>query len=252
ENVHFGNNNLDTGTLVIASGTTFTGTVSGFAAAGVNSDGIDFKGIHFASLTHNFIAATGQLTVSDGTNSDTFVLSGFAGTLHFNDDGSGGTLITDPPADSTPLQVDGGAITEVTSASAQNVTFTNASGSAGNLVLDDSSHFTGQITGFAGDGTPANSDSIDLRDITFANLKTASYLNNADSNGGTLTLSDGQHTTDLHFVGSYELANFKLSSDGYGGTLLIDPPVSAQQSESGAAYTDITGHSLPGFAREDS
>src|SRR5262249_12696689 len=77
-------------------------------------------------------------------------------------------------------------------------------------------------------------------------------LNNADSNGGTLTLSDGQHTTDLHFVGSYELANFKLSCDGYGGTLLIDPPVSAQQSESGAAYTDITGHSLPGFAREDS
>src|SRR5262249_27682711 len=158
ENVHFANNNLDTGTLVIASGTTFTGTISGFAAAGGSSDRIDFQGIKFASLSHPFDGATGQLTISDGTNSNTFFLSGFTGILHFSDDGSGGTLITDPPADSASVQVDSGAITEVTSASAQSITFTNASGTTGNLVLDDSSHFTGQISGFAGDGTPANSD----------------------------------------------------------------------------------------------
>src|SRR5262249_42288505 len=29
---------------------------------------------------------------------------------------------------------------------------------------------------------------------------------------------------DLHFLGKYEVANFKLSSDGSGGTTVIDPP----------------------------
>src|SRR5262249_14448827 len=154
-------------------------------------------GIHYstgASFTHQYNSATGRLTVSDGTHSDTFFLSGFTGTLHFADDGSGGTLITDPPADSGPVTVDSGAITEITSTSTQNVAFTNANATTGDLVLDDSAHFTGQITGFTGDGTRTNSDSIDLRDINFASLAAVSYQDNADKTGGTLTLSDGQHT----------------------------------------------------------
>src|SRR5262249_50816161 len=153
---------------------------------------------------------------------------------------------------SGPVTVDSGAITEITSTSTQNVAFTNANATTGDLVLDDSAHFTGQITGFTGDGTRTNSDSIDLRDINFASLAAVSYQDNADKTGGTLTLSDGQHTADLHFAGSYELSNFKVSSDGNGGTLLIDPPVSneAPQSESDAANTGVAGHFSPGLVHD--
>lgn len=36
------------------------------------------------------------------------------------------------------------------------------------MILDDSKQFIGQISGFTGDGTLANSDSIDIKDIHLA------------------------------------------------------------------------------------
>ena len=111
------------------------------------------------------------------------------------------------------------------SASTATVTFANGSATTGNLVLDDSHDFTGQIVGFAGDGTLANSDSIDLKDIDFSHLTTETYTENSAGTGGTLTLSDGTDTANINFAGNYVLANFTLSNDGSGGTLIIDPPV---------------------------
>jgi hypothetical protein len=94
ENVKFESN---TGTLVIASGTQFTGTISGFTG----SDKIDLQGINFNSETHTYDPSTGMLIVSDGSHSETFKLIGFNGTLNFAPDSANGTLITDPPAAST-------------------------------------------------------------------------------------------------------------------------------------------------------
>jgi hypothetical protein len=45
-----------------------------------------------------------------------------------------------------------------------------------------------------------------------------------------LTVTDGTHTDVLNFHGSYTLANFDFASDGHGGTIVYDPPVSAAQS----------------------
>ena len=124
--------------------------------------------------------------------------------------------------------IDSGGILEFGSASSLTITFANGAGTTGELKLDDSKDFTGKIVGFAGDGSLANSDQIDIKDINFVDVamdKTA-YADNGDGTG-TLTLYDvdGHILTSITFVGSYELANFTIENDGSGGVLIVDPPV---------------------------
>jgi hypothetical protein len=90
------------------------------------------------------------------------------------------------------------------------------------LVLDDSVHFKGVISGFA----KANLyDTIDLNDINSATATKVSF------SGGVLTVKDGSgHTAQLHFSGAYTINNFHLSDDGHGGTLIKDPPVVEQRA----------------------
>ena len=95
-------------------------------------------------------------------------------------------------------------------------------GSTGMLVLDNSSACSGAILGFTGDGTLSGSDQIDLKDINF---NSASFSDNYDAASGILTVSDGVHTANLHFGGSYQLENFKFADDGENGTIVYDPPV---------------------------
>jgi hypothetical protein len=127
--------------------------------------------------------------------------------------------------------IDSGTTTEIGVASAATIDFVNGSGTTGNLVLDDSKDFSGQIIGFTGDGTVANSDSIDLKDINFATA-TETYTENSAGTGGTLTVTDGSDTAQINFTGNYVLANFKFSADASGGTLIVDPPVTASQTTS--------------------
>ena len=42
---------------------------------------------------------------------------------------------------------------------------------------------------------------------------------------GALTVSDGTHTANIAILGNYSLANFIASSDGHGGTSVVDPPL---------------------------
>jgi hypothetical protein len=39
-------------------------------------------------------------------------------------------------------------------------------------------------------------------------------------------VSDGTHTASIALLGNYSLANFTASSDGHGGTSVVDPPLS--------------------------
>jgi hypothetical protein len=79
----------------------------------------------------------------------------------------------------------------------------------------------------------AGSDQIDLRDINFKSVRD-SYAN------GELTVTDGTHTAELNFNGSYTLANVKFASDGSGGTIVYDPPVPSTNGSS----TSITAGSV--------
>ncbi|MDH2404217.1 hypothetical protein QCM77_30330 [Bradyrhizobium sp. SSUT18] len=93
------------------------------------------------------------------------------------------------------------------------------------LVLAQSSALTGSISGWQAD------DSVDLGDVLFSGGVTSfAYAQNSDNTGGTLTVSDGTHTASLSLLGQYSAADFALSSDGHGGTLITDPAV-AQQAQ---------------------
>jgi hypothetical protein len=90
-------------------------------------------------------------------------------------------------------------------------------------VLNQATGYTGTISGF---GT---TQSIDLTDINFAAGVKVSYESNSRRNtSGVLTITQGTQTVRLELEGTYTLANFKVASDGDGGTLLTDPTVVTQ------------------------
>jgi hypothetical protein len=107
------------------------------------------------------------------------------------------------------------------------VTF--AAGSTGTLELFDSQDFTGTIAGLA----PGNH--LDLADIAFGAGTTFGYTPNGGNTGGTLTITDGTHTANLALLGSYVSANFAMSSDGNGGTAVVDPPAGSATNPQGLA-----------------
>ncbi|WP_456619832.1 MULTISPECIES: AIDA repeat-containing protein [unclassified Bradyrhizobium] len=143
-----------------------------------------------------------------GTAADTVILSGTqyvgaGGATYGTMIGSGGTA-----------HAFGGA-------SVHNVTF---AGPDATLVLDHASDFSGFISGWQ-DG-----NHLDLADIQFNQGMTMVYLADIGHGRGTLTVSDGSHTASLALLGQYTAADFALSSDGHGGTMISDPGAQVQQS----------------------
>ncbi|MGY2809348.1 hypothetical protein ACVIHF_006078 [Bradyrhizobium sp. USDA 4506] len=106
-----------------------------------------------------------------------------------------------------------GATLELTGASNAAVTFL---GSTGTLKLDNSASFTGTVAGMSG------SDTIDFANINFATVQTPTF--SGDSTHGTLTVTDGTVTASIALLGNYMASTFTASSDGHGGTSVVDPP----------------------------
>lgn len=97
-------------------------------------------------------------------------------------------------------------------------------GSSGTLLLDPSSGFTGTVAGMSGQNT------IDFSDINFTTPQAPSY--SGTSSGGTLTLSDGSHTANVALIGNYLASAFVASSDGHGGTAVMQVPNQQSANES--------------------
>ena len=109
--------------------------------------------------------------------------------------------------------VSGSATLEFAMASDADTTF--AAGAMGMLKLDQSSSFSGVVTGFAaGDG-------LDLADVAFGPSTTLGFSENAAGTGGTLTASDGVHTASIALIGQFAAAGFQQAADGGGGGSLI-------------------------------
>jgi hypothetical protein len=149
--------------------------------------------------------------------------------------------------------VDSNQTLDISAASSATVDFTNTTGTTGALVLDDSKAFSGEVVGFTGDGTTANSDLIDVTDVNIADVATGKTTYTDHGNGtGTLTLynTTGEALDSINFTGNYQLANFTIENDGDGGTLIVDPPVNtsgqtpghttvaSNQNSTGTAATD--------------
>ena len=112
-----------------------------------------------------------------------------------------------------PITIDNGGTAEISGASSQAVIF---EGATGTLKLDDAPAFTGHISGLTG------ADAIDLADISYGANTKASFSGNA--NGGTLTVTNGTQTANIALLGNYLTSGWTLSSDGHGGTVVVDPP----------------------------
>ena len=70
-------------------------------------------------------------------------------------------------------------------------------------------------------------DQIDLGDIAFGANTTLGYAANGANSGGLLSVSDGTHIANIALLGQYIASSFATASDGHGGTLISDPPVSS-------------------------
>ena len=123
--------------------------------------------------------------------------------------------------------IDGGATLEFATASSVNVTF--GEDHFGTLALDAPAAYSGQISGFYGEGSQG-ADVIDLKGISFDSGTSWIYEDNAGANtGGTLSIheaSNGSATTidNITFAnGDYTTASFLLASDGHGGTAIVEP-----------------------------
>src|SRR5262245_28565203 len=112
------------------------------------------------------------------------------------------------------LAVMSGGIVEVSSAYSGPATFM---GSSGILQLDQSASFSGTVAGMTGQ------DTLDLRDISFATIHSPTY--SGTSTGGTLSVSDGTHSAQIALLGNYLASTFVASSDGHGGTNVVDPSI---------------------------
>ena len=122
------------------------------------------------------------------------------------------------------ISVSDGATVEIDGASAQSVTFL---GTTGTLVLKDSSGFTGQVSGLA------EADALDLADVHYGANTTAAF--SGDANGGTLTITDGTHTAQIAMLGDYLGSGWTLSSDGNGGTVVVDPSLYPNGTNTGVS-----------------
>ena len=99
----------------------------------------------------------------------------------------------------------------------------------GTLHLDDSIHFGGLVAGFA---VP---DVMDLADIPFVSSGASgattvnwNQITSGATGSGTLTVAQGTHSANLTLLGNYVTGNFHLLTDGASGTIVTDPPVTAQ------------------------
>jgi hypothetical protein len=116
--------------------------------------------------------------------------------------------------------ISGGTLEVTSGATGGNVLFA----SGGILQLDSLVAFGGTISGFH------LGDEIDLRGLAYTSGTTNlswSQLTSGANASGTLTVSSGAAVETLTLLGQYTAANFSATSDGAGGTLITDPPVSS-------------------------
>ena len=146
-------------------------------------------------------AVDGSTLIIEGGVSNSGVLIANAGDLIIEGAVTGNGTAT----------ITAGGLLEFGAASATGVTFSGTT--AGTLVLESPSTFTGAVSGFA------SGDFIDLTDVNSSKASLTYKANSADT-GGTLTVTDGTHTAHITLVGIYTTSSFTHNSDGGGGTLI--------------------------------
>jgi autotransporter passenger strand-loop-strand repeat protein len=122
---------------------------------------------------------------------------------------SGGTTISTTIINAGTQEVSGGGVDSASTVS-EGTEVVDSGGVASGLTVGGANAQLVVAAGGAAVGTFVFSDSAEIV-----------------SSGGVATVTDGTHTAKLAMLGSYVAANFHLTNDGHGGTLVSDPPVSS-------------------------
>ena len=232
-------------TLVVEAGSTFTGKVLGaggaldlasgkgglsglFTAAGVTVSGsmspTTFQAFNTVEVAAGAsFTAAGPMTIAAGdklVDYGSLTLSGpiiNAGMLV----AASSTLTVTGAVTGTGRGVVNAGTLKFTSTASFNQTVAFVGGGA-TLELAHGQTYSGSISGFSTTGTTR----LDLDDIAFIAGKTkATYAGTTAA--GILTVTDGTHTAHIHFSGNYTSSAWTVSSDGHGGTRIVDPTKSA-------------------------
>jgi hypothetical protein len=230
--------NLITATAAGATLTNVDNTIVGAGTIGGGTLSLDNEvgGLIFNSLAAPLVIDTTGTVINAGdieamaAGGGVTVMSAVDNTGHLWAK-TGGTLTLNGLVTGSGVgNINGGTLV-VADAFVENVSF---SGTTGVLELEDSTAYTGFVSGLSGAGT----NSLDLRDISFTSgVTTATYSGTTAS--GTLTVTDGTHTAHIKLAGNYNTSGFTLSSDGNGGTTVIDPappPGSAALAQAMATF----------------
>jgi hypothetical protein len=129
---------------------------------------------------------------------------------------TGGTLSVEGAVTGTGSgQVNSGTLALIGAAFTQNVAFV---GAGGTLVLAHGKTYAGTISGFSLTGATK----LDLEDIAFtAGTTKAAYSGTATA--GVLTVISGTEVAKIRLTGDYLASTWTLTSDGHGGTDIVDP-----------------------------
>ena len=220
-----GNGNIIVGTTPDATLTNVDNTISGAGQLGNGQLTLDNKGTIIASGGNALTIDTGANAV---VNSGTLEAIGSGGLVIHSDIANsgvlwanGGNITIDGNVSGTgSALIDGRATFEMGGAFGENVTLD--AGANATLRIDHAADFSGAVAGFDGN------DVLDLADLAFGSNTTLGYAANSNNTGGTLTVSDGTHTANIALLGQYTAASFVTSADGFGGTLIHDPPPATQ------------------------
>ena len=224
----------------LTAGTLFLAEMSG----GAGSLTVDGAGSLVTASSISLGGSSAVLTLSNGGAIDIgSSATTIANTIHIGGDGSlvgsgeitsavvndgtitatVGTLQIDQQLTGTgSVNVNVGATLHLLNgaASSETIQFNVPSGSTASLVVDHAASLQASISGFTGNGQLSGSDQIDLKDINFGTM-TESY----DATNNILNISDGTNSAAIHFIGSYQQANFAFADAGTNGTIVYDPPV---------------------------
>jgi hypothetical protein len=120
---------------------------------------------------------------------------------------------------SDPTTIGAGEMLELNSAYSGHLAF---AADTGTLKLNNSATFAGTVAGMT------ENDIIDFADIDPTKMQAPSYT--GDTSGGTLSVTDGTHTANIGLLGNYMASTFATSSDGHGGTNLVNHASTDQTS----------------------
>jgi hypothetical protein len=198
----------------------------GFGGSGIINAGTINAGFNGGSFTIDPTSFTNQGTIHS-SNGDTVMISSpnVTNTGKLWADG-GNVVVGSPLGGAGTEEITGAGVMEFAGAVASGQTVTFDANSTGTLKLDNSPGFAGTVSGLA------LGNYIDLTDVQFASLQAPTYTPNADNTGGTLTVTDGQHTANIALLGQYMAGSFATSADGHGGTLITEHPAAGVDTAS--------------------